>query len=112
MAERAFGVKMGDDGGEGTDRPDGVASRRIGSVSASVIFHCSIKCRRWSAVMKEVNKGCSKFCVTVVTVTRTAGILIHSRLKVLAVNLTWPSGRLWLYAALIRSDNHRWLKAP
>ena len=38
--------------------------------------------------MKEVDKGCSKFFVTVGTVTRTVGILIHSLLKVLAVNLS------------------------
>jgi len=36
--------------------------------------------------MEEVHIGCSEFCVTVGTATRTAGILIHSRLKVLAVN--------------------------
>jgi len=35
--------------------------------------------------MEEVDKGYSKFCVTFVTATRTAGILIHSRLKVLAI---------------------------
>ena len=39
----------------------------------------------------EVDKGCREFCITVGTVTRTAGILIHSRLKALAVNLSWPS---------------------
>jgi len=37
--------------------------------------------------MEEVDKERSKFCGTVGTVTRTAGILIHSRLKALAVNL-------------------------
>jgi len=42
--------------------------------------------------MEEVYKGCSEFCVTVDTVTRSAGILIHSRLKVLAVNMSQPSG--------------------
>ena len=31
--------------------------------------------------MEEVDKGCSEFCVTVGTVTRTAGILIRSRVK-------------------------------
>jgi len=31
---------------------------------------------------------CSVFCVTVGTVTRTAGILIHSRLIALAVDLS------------------------
>jgi len=35
--------------------------------------------------MEEVDKGCSKFCVTVGTVTRTAGILTHSQFKELAV---------------------------
>jgi len=50
--------------------------------------------------MEEVYKGCSEFCVTVGTVTRTASILIHSRLKALAVNLSLPSGRLWLLAGL------------
>ena len=61
--------------------------------------------------MEEVDKGCSKFCITVGAVIRTAGILIHSRLKVLAVNLSRPSGRLWLYAGLIGSNNPHWLKA-
>ena len=46
--------------------------------------------------MEKVEKGCSEFCVTVGTATRTAGILIHSQLKALAVNLSQPSGRLWL----------------
>jgi len=62
-----------------------------------------------------VDKGCSEFCVIVGTVTRTAGILIHIvgwRLKTLAVNLSQPSGQLWLYAGLIGSNNPRWLKAP
>ena len=49
----------------GTDSPNGVASRRIVSVSASYLYD---------------------FCVTVGTATRTAGILIHNRLKALAVN--------------------------
>jgi len=53
--------------------------------------------------MEKVDKGCSVFYVTVGTVIRTAGILIHSRLNALAVNLSWPSGRLWLYASLIGS---------
>jgi len=39
--------------------------------------------------MEKVDKGCSEICETETTVTRTAGILIHSRLKVLAVNLSW-----------------------
>jgi len=47
-------------------------------------------------ITEEVDKGCSEFCVAEGTVIRTAGILIHSRLKVLAVNLSPPSGRLWL----------------
>ena len=59
--------------------------------------------------MEEVDKGCSVFCVTVGTATWTAGILIHSRLKELAVNLSRPSGRFWLYAGL--TGNPRWLKA-
>ena len=53
--------------------------------------------------MEEVDKGCSKFCITVGTVTRTAGILIHSQLKALAVNLNGPSGRFLVYAGLIGS---------
>jgi len=62
--------------------------------------------------MEEVDKGCSDFCITVGTVIRTVGILIHSRLKALAVNLSQPSGQLLLYAGLIGSNNPRWLKAP
>ena len=47
--------------------------------------------------MKEVHTGCSEFCATVGTVIRTAGILIYSRLKAVAVNLNWQSGQLsWL----------------
>ena len=61
--------------------------------------------------MEEVDKGCSEFCVTVGTVIRTAGLLIHSRLKTLAVHLSRPSSRLWLYAGLVGSNNHHWLKA-
>ena len=61
--------------------------------------------------MDKVDKGCSEFCVIVGTVTRTASILIHSRLKVLAVKLSRPSGRLWLYAGLTRFNNPCWLKA-
>ena len=68
---------------------------------------CTIKSRRWRAIMREVDKGCSEFCVTLSTV----GILIHSRLKALAVNLSQPSARLWLYAGLIGSNNPRWLNA-
>jgi len=65
----------------------------------------------WPAVTEEVDNLCSEFCVTVGTASKIAGILIHSRLKVLAVNLSWPSGRLWLYAGLIGSNNPRWLEA-
>ena len=61
--------------------------------------------------MEEVDRRCSEFCITVVTVTRTASILIQSWVKALAVNLSRPSGRLWLYAGLTESNNHRWLKA-
>ena len=43
MAERAFDVKWGDDGGGGTDSPDGMASRRIVVASAFVIFPCNIQ---------------------------------------------------------------------
>ena len=56
--------------------------------TASVIFPCAIKSRRWRATTEEV-----EFCITVGTVTRTAGILIHSRLKQLAVNLHYCSFR-------------------
>jgi len=38
VTERAFSIKMGDVGGGGTDIPDGVVSRRIVGVSASVSF--------------------------------------------------------------------------
>jgi len=31
--------------------------------SASVIFHCTIKSKRWRAIMEEVDKGYSEFCV-------------------------------------------------
>jgi len=58
--------------------------------------------------MEEVDKGCSKFCITVGTVTRTASILTHSQLMALAVNLSQPSDRLWLCAGLIGSNNPRW----
>ena len=107
--QTAFSVKWGDDGGRSTESLGGVASRQIVSVSASVI--CAIKSRRWRAVMWEIDIGCSEFCITVGTATRTAGILIHSWLKPLVVNLSRPSGRLWLYAGFIGSNNPRWLKA-
>ena len=61
--------------------------------------------------MEEADKGCSEFCVTASTVTRIVGILIHSRLKVLAVNLSRPFGWIWLYAGLAGSINPRWLQA-
>jgi len=70
------------------------ASRWIFGASASIIFPGTIKSRRWRAIMEEVDKGCGEFCVTVHTATRTASILIHSRLKALAVNLSRPSGLL------------------
>ena len=44
--------------------------------------------------MEEVNKGCSKFCVTVDIVTRTAGILIHRQLNALAVHFVKPAIQL------------------
>ena len=50
-------------------------------------------------------------CTLLGTATRTGGILIHSRLKVLVVNLSRPSARLWFCAGLIGSNNSRWLKA-
>jgi len=59
-----------------------------------------------SSFMQEVDKGRSELCVTVGTATRIASMLIHSRLKVLAVNLSQPSGQLWL------SNNPHRLKAP
>ena len=55
----------GDDGGGGTDSPDGVASRLIVGAPASVIFPCTIS---WQAVMDEVDKGRAEFCVTAATV--------------------------------------------
>jgi len=79
-----------DDGVVGTDSPNGVASRRIVSVSASYLYD---------------------FCLTVGTATRTAGILIHSRLKMLGINLSPPSGWLWLQSGLMGSNNHRWLES-
>jgi len=59
----AYWHSVGDDGGGGTDSPDWVASRWIICASAAVIFPCTIKSRRWRAVMEEVDKGCSEFCV-------------------------------------------------
>ena len=46
MAGRASSVKMGDDGGVSLIGLDGVAPCRTVSVSASVIFPCTIKSRR------------------------------------------------------------------
>ena len=66
--ERAVGIKMGDDGCGGTDSPDGVVSSGIVGASASVMFPCNIESRRWRAVMEDVDKGCSEFCVTVGTI--------------------------------------------
>ena len=105
MAEKAFSIKTGGDSGMGTDSPDGVAHRQIVGASASVLFTCTIKSRRWREEMDEVNKGCSEFCVTVGIVTRTAGIQIHSWLKAPAVNFSRTSGRLGLYVGLIGSNN-------
>jgi len=67
VVEGAFGIKWGDHG----DSLDGVASRWIVGASASFIFPCTIK-SRWQAVMEEVGKGCSEFCITVGTVTSSA----------------------------------------
>ena len=53
----------------------------------------TINSRRWRAVMEEVDKRCSEFCVTVGTATRTASILTNSRLNALAVTFSWPSGQ-------------------
>ena len=52
------------------------ASRRIVPL---VIFLHTIKSRRWQEIMEGADKGCSEFCITIGTVTRTAGILIHSQ---------------------------------
>jgi len=60
---------------------------------AWLIFPYIIKSRWWRAVVEEVGKGCSEFCITWGTVTRTTGILIHSRLKELTVNFSQLSGR-------------------
>jgi len=71
----------------------------------------SIKSRRWRAKLEEVDKGCSEFCITVGTATRTASILIHSQLKALAVNLSWPSADSGsMLVLLAESNNPRWLK--
>ena len=88
----------------------GIASKQAVGAFASAICPCAIKCRRWWAVMEKVDKWFSEFCITVGT-ARTASILIHSLLKALAVNMSRPSGRLWLYAGLIGSNSTCWLKA-
>jgi len=43
VAGRASGVKMGDEGGGSLISPDGVAPIQMVSVSASVVFPCTIK---------------------------------------------------------------------
>ena len=60
-----------------------MASRQIVGASASVVFSCTIKSRRWRAIMEKIDKGCNEFCIIAQsdTVTRTAGILINSQLK-------------------------------
>ena len=67
MAKRAMSERGDNGGGGGTNSPDGVASRRIVGAPASVIFPCTIKSRRWRAMMEEVDEGCSVFCITVGT---------------------------------------------
>jgi len=67
----------------GAPSPDRGGIQMDCQASASVVFPCAIKSRRWRAIMEEVDKGCSKFCITVDTVTRTAGILICNQLKAL-----------------------------
>jgi len=57
-------------------------------VHLPVIFPCTTKSRRQRVTTEKVDKGCSELCITVGTETRTAGILLHSRLKVMAINLT------------------------
>jgi len=43
VAGRASGVKLGNDGGGGIDGPDGMASSRIVSALASIIFPMLLK---------------------------------------------------------------------
>ena len=95
---------------EGCGRKGICYKNGIVCASASVIFPCTTKSTRWWALTEEVDSECSKFYVTVGTVTRIASILIHSRSKALAVNMSWPSSQLWLYAGLIGCNNPRWLK--
>jgi len=47
VAGRASGIKMGDDGGGSLISPDGVASSQTVFVSASIMFPCTIKSRRF-----------------------------------------------------------------
>jgi len=47
MAGRASGVKVGDDGGGSLISPDGMAPIWMVGVSASLIFLCTIKSRRF-----------------------------------------------------------------
>jgi len=49
-----------------------VHSKRTVGASAYVFFPSTIKPRRWWAIMEEVDIGCSEFCVTAGTLTRTA----------------------------------------
>jgi len=46
-AERAFSIKWGNDRSEDINSSDWVASRQIFCASASVIYLCTIKSRRW-----------------------------------------------------------------
>jgi len=46
VSGRAFGTKMGNDGGGLVTSLDGMAPMRMVSVSASAIFPCAIKSRR------------------------------------------------------------------
>jgi len=64
VTKRAFSIKMGGCWSGGTDSPDWVASRHILGASASITFPCTVKSRKWRAVMEEVDKGCSEFCLT------------------------------------------------
>ena len=69
------------------------------------------KIQKMASNNAEVDKGCSVFCVTVGTATRTVSILIYRWLKALAVSLSQPSGWLQLYADLFWSNNPHWLRA-
>jgi len=105
VAERALGIKWGmmEMGAPGVRmgwHPDGL------SVLLPLFLPCTTQSPRWQAMMDEVDKGCNDFYITVGTVTRTAGILIHSHRHWL-LNLSHPSGRLQLYAGLTESNNPR-----